>query len=343
MIEKVAIRVFGGDPATENYQAIAKLSKGYQTSIAGLNVALLPSLKSVQNTGIAPKLLEVGGGSGRSGWALREVLKTNGIKEINLVGTEPVLDQIKQGKQMVADKTDVELFPPLVQAWAEGPLPFPEKQFDAIFGSQMIHWLESEQAVSNHFLEAFRVLKHGGKLTHATSGIVDLGQYNVNHFTRHPFVLNTYLPFLKEELIKEGYWKNNMGDFVPWNPSVNPAYYKFTLNKFEELLKTIGFMNIKTSQNMAPLDKKEIEMRLTNLAFLNMHFFAGSFAEKITPEKRVRLAKKAYESALKTMPDGLDNFDTQPQDIFLGQIPEGSFGEPVPVITADKPSLSTLE
>ncbi|MFA6533452.1 MAG: class I SAM-dependent methyltransferase [Patescibacteria group bacterium] len=337
MSERIANTTFGGKEATQSYGAVAKLSIGYRASIAGISEVLIPFLKTLNNKGIVPDLLEVGGGQGTSAWALKKIFRDNKVFRFIFTGTEFVLDQIRKGHNKLNEKIDLRLIPPKIQVKAE-ELPFSEGKFDAVVGSQMIHWLETKEALKQHFSDALRVLKPGGKLVHATSGIVDLEQYNASHFTRHPFVLNAYLPALEKELTKKGYWKKENGEFVPWNPKVNPAYHKFTLNMFREILEEVGFKNIQIHLNMAPLNRKEIKMRLTNLAFLNMHFFTGEFAKNISPKERVRMAKKAYREACKNMTDGILIFSSLPQEVIIGEIPEGSFGEPVPVITADKPS-----
>lgn len=344
--------VFSSGGAEAYAQIFGKTSGGYVTSIRAITEqGLIPQLRELQQRGFKARILELGGGSGRSNWAITETLQANGLTNFDIIGTEGFKKPIKSG-QTAKEEGDTELRIPQIQSLAE-QIPLKSEAFDTVVGSQVLHWIAPGE-LSHSFAEACRVLKPEGRLIHASSGILDLGSLNAHHFTRHPFVLDHYLPALEKELTTRGLWeREKMGKFVPWNPNVNPAYHNFTPDRIRELLDTSGFTDIQIVDYMFPCDTKEMESRLTNLAALDMHFFAGPFATevigknekgedipRITDAVRVEIAQAAFQKAKSEKPDLFASFDTQNLDVTIGQPNPNTFGEPVPVIVARRPAKS---
>lgn len=306
----------------EQYQQFSE-SGGYRVSILGITEALVPFLRGLSNR---PLIVEVGGGQGRSARALKEALELNGITNARFIITE------KDRKLLLgASPTDTRL-----QNLAEA-LPLRDGLADALFGSQVIHWLLTPEDVARSFAEAKRVLKPGGMLVHATSGITKLGEeMNTHHFTQSPFV-RVFLAAMEGQLMKHGYWDPMVdGEFEPTNRRVNPRYFNFSLDDYRDLLEKQGFRDIDITTYMFPCDTKEITARLTGLAPLQMHFFQSDGLRDIPDEEKVVVAKAAFEEASREAPDLFAYFDTQPLDVTVVGAAPGTFGEPVPVIVARK-------
>jgi SAM-dependent methyltransferase len=298
-------------------------SGGYRTSILGIAEALAPHLNNLDHEA---HILEVGAGRGRSTKALGEALALYGVTNAHILPTEIDYNLLQYVPETFSR----------VQNPAEN-LPFADESFDAVVGSQVIHWIAPEK-LSGVFREAHRVLKPDGKVIHATSGVTNLGdEMNAHHFTRSRFVLEHYLPFLEQEMIINGFWTQSVdGEFVPWNPRVNPAYYRITLRDYFNHAYSGGFdwINLQAVTYMFPCPCAEIESRLTALASIEMHFLPKDVFH-ILPAKKVEMARNAFERAKAEVPGLFSYFDNQPLDVTIGALPD-TFGEPVPVITAVK-------
>mgnify|MGYP001607526738 FL=1 len=235
MAQEEVFTALGG----EQYQQFSE-SGGYRVSILGITEALVPFLRGLS---YRPLIVEVGGGQGRSARALKEALELNGITNARFIITE------KDRKLLVdASPTDTRL-----QNLAEA-LPLRDGLADALFGSQVIHWLLTLEDVARSFAEAHRVLKPDGMLVHATSGITNLGEeMNAHHFTRSPFV-RVFLAAMEGQLMEHGYWDPMVdGEFEPTNRRrVNPRYYNFSLDDYRDLLEKQGFGDIDIITYMFP-------------------------------------------------------------------------------------------
>jgi ubiquinone/menaquinone biosynthesis C-methylase UbiE len=322
--------------ASEAYAKMyARQTGGYITSIRSiLEGGLARHVQEIERAGGQATILEVGGGSGRSAWAIEKGLHEQyTLTAFKIISTEPNIHQVLGGLSS-ADAGDKELHIPDVLSSAQD-LPIPSGFVDAVIGSQVIHWLTPRQ-VKESFRNAYRVLKPDGVLIHATSGIMDLGEdLNGHHFTRHPFVSNYYLPNLEQELALRGFWnREHMGEFAPGNPNAHRYYYRLSLNEIRDVLLTL-FRRVSIEHYMFSCNTEEMQMRLTNLSAINMHFFGGPFADSIPGSVREQMANTAFEKAKQAQPELWQSFDSQPQGINIGTQPE-TFGEPVPVIIAYK-------
>lgn len=350
-------KAFDTKRAAESYSK-ASLSIGYIASIEGIvKKGIKPFLEIFSKDKAEPAtIFEVGGGQGKSAGAIDLLLRSLGYFNLKFIGTEYEIKQIKEGRKFynlifLKIKKHKEFIPPEIQSDAEA-LPIPNESVDIHMSSQVDHWIIPVKKLLQSYKEALRVLKTKGLFVHAVSGLVDLGENNKYHFTRSPFYLEAYLPEVKKILIKRGLWNENQGEFVPWNPNVNPFYHNYSLDVNKEnglplLLKEAGFEDVKVNFYMACLNANEIEMRMTELSMINMHLFRGSFAEeidvatnrkifKIKEKDRVRIAKQAFEEAKKNRPDLWNQLSSQKNEIIEG-IPQNQvYGEPVPVITARK-------
>jgi SAM-dependent methyltransferase len=310
--------VEGGD----TYKTFSE-SGGYKTSIFGIAEALAPHLKTL---GHKAQILEVGAGRGRSTKALGEALALYGVTNAHILPTEIDFNLLRHVPGTL----------PRVQNPAEN-LPFAGESFDAVVGSQVIHWVPPEQ-LHDVFQDAYRVLKPDGILVHATSGVTDLGnEMNAHHFTHSPFVLDHYLPLLEDELIKNGYWSPaGIGEFLPWNPQVNPAYYRVALRDYVNHAEEAGFDagSLHSVTYMFPCSCPETESRLTNLSSIEMHFLPKN-TFNIPGSMKVEMARCAFDRAKAKVPRMFAAFDDQPLDVTIDALP-GTYGEPVPVITAIK-------
>ncbi|MBI5619397.1 class I SAM-dependent methyltransferase [Candidatus Gottesmanbacteria bacterium] len=322
----------------EAYAGFAKFSGGYRASIqAMLELGIKPALRCLPQ-GESVKILEVGAGQGKSAWAIDTALRSqDNLPDIRIFRTEPDEKKtIAEGRAAFFSGSDTELLLPEVVAPAE-VLPVAGEFVRLVVGSQVLHWMNGEQA-RRSFREAHRVLKDGGTLVHATSGIMNLLSYNEHHFTRHPFVLYQYLPLLEAALTRRGYWdRAKDGVFVPWNPQANPVYYRYTLADVRQWLQDAGFHHINIRMSMFPCDTKEIEARLsTNFAALEMHFFQSERLKAIPKEEKMEMAKTAFEAAKAQAPDLFASFDRQNREVTIGSVFARTSGEPVPVIVARK-------
>lgn len=302
----------------EQYAHFAE-SGGYAVSILGITNALVPYFRTLDHT---PNILEVGAGRGRSTKALGEALSLNNINA-EIIATEPDRRLLKFAANVHPRSVNP----------AEA-LPFKKECFDAVVGSQMVHWIVPGN-VSLFFSEAKRVLRPGGMLVLASSGIVDLEEVNAHHFTRHPFVSEHFFPALKKFLIARGYWDDENKTFGTRDPRLNPRYDNYTLQAYRDLLRKNGFRDISTPIYMFPFSTKELTARLTDLAPLQMHFFHGDLAKKIPDDKMVKLAEEAFTQARSEAPELFRFFDEQSLEVTLGA-KEGTFGDPLPIISAIK-------
>lgn len=312
------------DFGSEKYAAFTG-SGGYRVSILGITKALVPFLSRLDDPA---KILEVGGGVGKSAQALGEALRLNGITGVEIVVTEKDESLLRQASNTI----------PRVQNIAEA-LPIADKSVDCVVSSQVVHWIVSQEKLRAAFSEAHRVLKVGGMFVQATSGITDLGkEMNHHHFTQSPFVQEAYLPALERQLIAHEYWDHeNDGVFEPKNPRVNPRYYRFTLDTYRNVLSEAGFTDVGIRTYMFPCNSKEMESRLcTNFSALEMHFFQSRFMKLIPQETKMEMAKAAFNEAKQKAPRLWALFDEQPLDVTVEHANLRTFGEPVPVISATK-------
>ena len=337
------VKAFDTESAARSYRSISSLSIGYITSIRAIVEKGFQSF--IKNKKQLITVLEVGAGQGKSSWATKQTLKSIGIRNVKIIGTEKAMKQIKEGHAtknywFINNRKDRKLIPPKIQSDAEY-LPILSESADVHMSSQVDHWIVPKESLLESYKEAFRILKSDGLLVHAVSGLVDLGENNKYHFTRSPFYQEGFLIELKNILISKGYWNKNLGEFDPYNLNVNPFYHQYSLEPQQEngipnLLKRAGFNDIKVDYYMACLDAKEMEARMTNLAMLNMHLFQGNFAANISEEERQSIAKKAFEVAKKNKPNLWSQLSLQPNKIIEGMPQDLLYGEPVPVITARK-------
>jgi len=242
---------FDSERAAKSYSN-ASLSIGYKTSIEAIvRKGLEPFLRNRKGE---TAIFETGGGTGKSAGATQLLLESLGISDVKFIGTERSFKQIKEGNAaynfiLFKIKKHKDLIPPLAQSNAEN-LPIKSESVDVHMSSQVDHWIIPKQKLLESYEEACRILKRGGLFVHAVSGLVDLGENNKYHFTRSPFYLEAYLPEVKKILIERGLWSEDQGEFVPWNPNVNPFYHNYTLNTNQEngmpaLLEKVGFEDTK--------------------------------------------------------------------------------------------------
>lgn len=323
------------------YGDFARFSGGYRTSIQALTeLGIVPALQRFGLSVEQVRVLEVGTGNGRSAWAIAAALeKLHGLSNVRIFRTEPDEKLFAEAKAAVASGSDRELFPSEVRSPAEA-LPFASNSAHLVVGSQVLHWMDGEQ-VQQSLREAHRVLKPGGTLVHATSGIMDLGRLtNMHHFTRHPFVRVFYLSALEAELTRRGHWaRARDGVFEPWNPQVNPAYHRYGLADVRQWLRAAGFsdLNIAMRISMFPCNTKEMEARLaTNFTALEMHFFQSERLKAIAKEEKIAMAAAAFDAAKRKVPDMFAYFDSQNLQVTIGSVSGMTWGEPVPVIVATK-------
>ncbi|HWY80308.1 MAG TPA: class I SAM-dependent methyltransferase [Candidatus Sulfotelmatobacter sp.] len=323
--EKIEARtVFG--TSSERYAAVfSGVTAGYRISEQGILDAMRPHLLDVQKSGRTPFILEVGSGTGQATKRIEKGLRIDGI-ESRLATSEYSEAMIRAG----IGREDANR--PQVAAAAEA-LPYPTagskrvlsggeiqefEGFDAVFGSQTIHWWEN---IEKGLREANRVLRPGGKAIFAASGILE--GYGDLHFTEDP-AYKAYLGYVQEDLEARELWREDMGEFSPKNSVVNPFFHRHSIDEVNAMLESAGFENVQRHEYDLQVDKQEMINRLGPGA-ASMFIFAGDYAKDITADVRTEIVTKATKRLQDEHPELLDQLNDHPTH------------EPIPVYSATKP------
>jgi ubiquinone/menaquinone biosynthesis C-methylase UbiE len=286
--------------ATDYGQQFAPGTRGYRISEGAVLHRLVPHLERL---GQRPRVLEVGAGTGQSSKRVQDALRKFAVG-VDIVTTEYNHTMIDQGRSLESDQAVV----PMVQADA-AHLPFTDNSgrgiFDAVYGSQVIHWINDIPAALS---EASRVLRPGGMAIHAGSGIIDglAGE----HFTQN-FAYRLFLNNVEQELIARSLWDGPQGAFAPENRDVNPFFHRYSVDGIEAMFQTAGFAEIEISQHRVPIDRAEMLLRMGPGA-TSMFIFGGEFARDISAEIRTEVVDIAREKALQERPELFDALDESP-------------------------------
>lgn len=221
------------------------VNRGYETSsrvMANRIVEYKPDAKII---------LEIGSGTGNSALAMLETLpsvekiigveKTDFIWFANAKRGNKISDMLGPTQASAYSKETERRWQQqkgrfeLVQSDGEA-LPFANESMDAVFMSQVFHWLEPNKALD----EICRVLKPGGILAfdeseyHFDFGATEEGRrIKVLNVWNHPFAV-MFKEHFSEELRARGIELKEI-------PFVPPSTYLFNLNSLRKLLEQHGF------------------------------------------------------------------------------------------------------
>src|SRR3989344_4260320 len=185
---------------------------GYAISENAVLSHLHPYLQRLSSRGQGARVLEVGAGPGRSSYRMVEELNRRGSANFDLVSTEINWEFIQASLE--AHAHDIKTITPRLQMAAEA-ISFPTCHFDAVMGSQVIHWTDVYQFIP----EAARVLKSGGLFVQAGSGINKKLPHE--HFTDN-VVYRYFEDVVRQQLEERKLWSEVFGEFNPKNSLVNP-------------------------------------------------------------------------------------------------------------------------
>lgn len=307
-------------PAASHYADLySKVSGAYIVSETGIMAALVPHLENVRALGTKPTLLEIAAGQGLATLRMVSVLAAAGLDESDykLISTEYSEAMIAKGKAERASHSEPVVRLPELQVAAEC-LPFPNESVDAVFGSQGIHWFMD---IEKSLQEAKRVLRPGGMVVHASSGILE--GYGNKHFTEHP-AYKEWLKNVRAKLTDRGLWKEENGEFEPKNRAhVNPFFHRYTVEEVEDMFINAGFQDVQVLNRFHPVNKAEMLMRMSAGA-ASLFIFGGEYAENISEEERNEIVQIAAAKLQSEKPELLDMLDQQPT------------GEPIPVFIGKK-------
>lgn len=285
----------------ETYATEFTLSIGYEVAEKAIVEKIAPYLKELQKRGIHPNILEIGAGTGQSTKRIEDLLRKKGITKYNLTTTEPSAKMIAEGKRLnkeaaLKHEKDEPARVPDYEAYAEElPDDIKDSSVELIIASHVLHWIDD---LPKAFSESMRVLKPGGMLVHATGGIVKDPYFEEVHFTKNP-AYKLYLEEVKQILIEKKYWDESWGEFVPTNKKANSFFNQYTSKDIEKNFKEEGFTDMTKTFHKAPLNKKEMLLRMSPAA-LTIFVIGGKYADEISKEEKeiAEIANTARERAL---------------------------------------------
>jgi ubiquinone/menaquinone biosynthesis C-methylase UbiE len=297
--------VIFGDQSGDYAGLYADLTIGYRVSENGILGALSSHLREIQELGRKPTVLEVGAGTGQSTYRLKKRLKEFGIDESNLElkTSEHDAGMIEAGRKMAQDKKNVVV--PMVQESAENLIFERARAYDAVYGSQVIHWIND---IPRALSEAKRVLKPGGVFAHAGSGIID--GLSGQHFTDNP-CYRQFLVYVEQQLVEKNLWDKSRGEFSPKNTQINPFFHRYTVQGIKDMFTNAGFENLNVRQMRVPVDKREMLIRM-GAGAVSMFVFGGEYAKNIPNEERKNIVDKAREKTLSEHSELFEYLDKNP-------------------------------
>lgn len=264
-----------------------------------------------------PMMLEIGAGTGQSTVRIESRLNKAGITKYTLLTTDLTLEMIQRAKRLNEESLPARVARvPQIQVSAD-KLCFPDKLFEVVYGSMVIHWVPKPEEA---FEEALRVLIPGGLAVFSSSGMLRSGQQN---YVEQP-VYQHYVEKVHGILVEKGWWPVNE-PFILKSQAVGPVLDRFSPSQIAQKMVDAGFTDVDIVTLLHPVDKQDMLFRM-GAGAASMYVFGGSYAAEILPEVREEITNEAIRRVQNEIPDQLDALDQEPAAeqlyIFSGTKPE---------------------